>query len=159
MNTFGIWYFEWPLKIVGIALFLFAIATVTVLPIVALIMFITGVVILTSHYGLHINKTTLTYKEYTWFLFWKIGKEVKFDQIEYLYIKANKVSRTYNSRIQSATITDVEYDGYIKFSETEKIHITHARKREQLIAKLSPLKKYLNVKILDYTREVPTEIS
>jgi hypothetical protein len=158
MNTISSWYFPWTFKLGGVVLLLFAIVAIASSPIIAVLMFVVGLIILTTHYGFHIDKVASTYKEYTWFLFLKIGKEVKFDQIEYLYVKPNKVSRTYNSRIQSATITDIEYDGYIKFSEAEKIHVTHAKKREQVIIKLNLLRKYLNVKVLDYTRETPMEI-
>jgi hypothetical protein len=158
MNTLSSWYFPWTIKIAGIILLPTAIAIISTSPIIAVVMLVTGLIIFTTHYGVCVDKVTSTYKEYTWFLFLKLGKEINFDHVEYLYIKPNKVSRTYNSRIQSATVTDIEYDAYIKFSETEKIHVTHSKHREQVIVKLRKLKDYLNVPILDYTKAVPEEI-
>ena len=83
----------------------------------------------------------------------RFGKKVKYRDVEYLFVKMNKVSRTFTSRIQSTTISDNEFDGYIRFSEQEKIHLFSNRNRMVVLKKMTPLAQAIGVQIIDYTRE------
>lgn len=158
MNIINGSYFPWPVKIIGVFLILASIPNITTAPLLATLLLLGGAIIFTTHYGFKIDVAKSSYKEYTWFLGWKNGEEIKFNRIEYLFIKSNKVSRTYNSLLSSTTIGDLEYNGYLKVSESEKILIASSKNKKEVVARLENLKRYLNTSILDYTVEVPGQM-
>jgi hypothetical protein len=159
MNIRGSWYFPWPVRFAGgVILMLLAIARMLPSPLLASVLLILAAVILTTHYGVHIDLSKGTYKEYVWLLGWKNGKKISFKAIDYLFVKTNKVTRNYNSRVQRAAITNVEYDGYMRISESEKIHLINADTKQEVVKKLIPLKNYLKTRFIDYTRDTRDEI-
>lgn len=109
--------------------------------------------ITTTHYRLQIDPVRRYYRDYVWFLGLKIGKPVSFQTIEYFFIKTSRESQTMNSgRIATSTITKQVYDGYLRFSEHDKLHVATKDKLETLISKLTPMSRALNVPIMDYTQ-------
>jgi hypothetical protein len=81
-----------------------------------------------------------------------------FDQIQYLFIKKTKVSQTLNSRASSNTIQKELYDGYLKFSEDDKLHVITLENKGALVKRLRPIAHLLSIKIVDYTAGNPIEI-
>lgn len=61
-------------------------------------------------------------------------------------------------RIASSTIQKEVYDGYLKFSEKDKIHLLTKDNKNDLIAKLKVMSAALKVKIVDYSAGEPKEI-
>src|SRR6185436_8021337 len=80
-----------------------------------------GLLALTTRYGVEIDFSSKLYQDYTWVMGFKIGQQMKFDSIQYLFIKDFKITQTFNSRVNSATITTHEYRGYVKFNDREKV--------------------------------------
>ncbi|MFZ6012136.1 MAG: hypothetical protein ACOYXT_17475 [Bacteroidota bacterium] len=158
MNIRSNWYFPWPIKLVGIFLVLIAIGKFASSPVLSGIMVLIAVIVFTTHYGVSIQASNQTYLEYVWFMGFKSGTRKKYNIIEYLFVKPNKVSRSYNSKVQRSTMVETEYDGFIKFSDSEKIHLFNSGDRQEVVEKLVKLSKAFNVRIVDYTREVPDEI-
>jgi hypothetical protein len=152
------WYFQGAIRWAGYVLPLLAVVMVTKFTFVAISFVVVGVIILTTRYGISVDKASKQYTEYTWFLGYKNGQAKSYDQIQYLFIKNAKVSRTYNTRIHTTTITDLEFNGYLKFSEAEKIHIANADDKQKLINKLLPVANALQIRVLDYTQEPPVVI-
>jgi hypothetical protein len=68
-----------------------------------------------------------------------------------LIIKPGRVSQTMGLRAANTTIQKTIYDGYLKFSEYEKIHIDTKDNKESLMAKLRSIATKLGVEILDYS--------
>src|SRR5688572_20398802 len=107
----------------GVVLVLTAVALVAaVYYVFAGIVLLGSVLAMTTHYGVEINFVSRQYQEYTWVLGFRIGERFTFDSIQYLFIKDFKITRTFNSRVNSATITSNEYRGYVKFNDSEKVH-------------------------------------
>ncbi|MGE0589801.1 MAG: hypothetical protein AB7O48_14585 [Cyclobacteriaceae bacterium] len=51
----------------------------------------------------------------------------------------------------STTIRKVVYDGYLKFSETNKIHLLTMDDKSKLIARLKAIYQKLNIRVIDYS--------
>jgi hypothetical protein len=122
------------------------------------ILLLAGIIILTTHFRVAIDKGKKEYSEYISLLGMKVSKELhSFDQIQYLFIKTKKVSQTLNSRASSRTIQKEMYDGYLKFSEDDKVHLMTFENKGALLKRLRPIARLLSTKIIDYTTENPIE--
>jgi hypothetical protein len=127
-------------------------------PVIGAVLLLVGLVLLTTHYRLAINFDKKTYHDYVWILGLKQGEKVRFENIEYLFIKKSRVSQTMSVRVASSTIQKEVYDGYLKFSEKDKIHLLTKDNKNDLIAKLKEISSALKVKIVDYSAGEPKEI-
>jgi hypothetical protein len=128
--------------------------------IVAAILLVAGITILSTHYRLSIDHTNKRYTEYVFLLGMKTGVERKsFSSIEYLFIKKVRVSQTLNSRASSRTIQKEQYNGFLKFSELDKVHLMTYESKSVLLKKLRVIADLLGLKIQDYSNENPAHIS
>ena len=93
-----------------------------------------------------------------WVLGFKNGDHGKFENIEYLFIKKGRVSQKMNHIVGSATIQKEVYDGYLKFSDHEKIHLITQDDKKDLIEKLRAMSTKLKVRVVDYSDGEPKEI-
>lgn len=58
-----------------------------------------------------------------------------------------------NSMLSTSTIHVAVYDGYLRISENNKIHLLTSRNKEAVMKKLKALSALLQVDILDYTAD------
>lgn len=138
---FGILLLFSPKMFVGLALFPVAIA------------------ILTTHFRLTVDRAKKQYTEYISFFGLKVSRENhSFDELHYIFVKKTKVSQTMNSRASSRTIQKDQFDGFLKFSETDKVHLMSADGKDALVKRLKPIARLLGVKIVDYSSENVVEI-
>jgi hypothetical protein len=115
---------------------------------------IPGIIIVTTHYRLSVDFNNRKYVEYISLLGIKTGREVgKFQQLQYLFIKKSRVSQQLNSRVQSTTIYKWQYDGYLKFSDEDKVHLMTFENKSTLQQKLNTIAQQLNTKVVDYSDE------
>jgi hypothetical protein len=126
--------------------------------IAGLIMLLVSVIIFTTHYRFVVDLEHKVFHDQVWILGFRSGEKKKFEHIEYLFIKTNKVSQTMSLKAASTTITKEVYDGYIRFSEGEKVHLISKDNKKDLIAKLRPISQGLNVKVIDYSGGAPEEV-
>lgn len=127
--------------------------------VVGAILLLAGIVILTTHFRLAIDQRKKEYIEYISLLGMKVSRELhSFSQIQYLFIKKTKVSQTLNSRASSRTIQKEQFDGYLKFSEDDKLHLMTFENKGTLLKRLRPIANLLSTKIVDYSTENPIEI-
>jgi DNA repair protein RadC len=61
-------------------------------------------------------------------------------------------------RVASSTIQKEVYDGYLKFSEQEKLHLLTLDNKENLIKKLRVISSQLKASLVDYSNGQPVEI-
>ena len=145
-------FFPGGLMVGGALLLLFGLVIATVQIWIGLVLMVVGSVILTTHYRFRINLSERVYCDYVWFMGLKIGAAKKFEHIEYFFIKTGQESRTMNMRVASTTIHKQIYDGYLRFSEQDKVHIATKDNREGILKKLSPMSDALKIPIMDYTK-------
>jgi hypothetical protein len=109
------------------------------------------IVVWTTHYGFEIDFSSKKYREYAWILGIKTGEPIRFDRIEYLFVKKITMSQTMHSKITTASFSSEEYRGFIKFNEDDKIHFITGKNRETLIEKIKPTAKQMGVALFDYS--------
>lgn len=110
-----------------------------------------GVVVATTHYRLVIDTTNKTYKDCIWFLGFRTGHSVRFESIEYLFINTSRESQTMHIRVVRSMIHKRVFSGYIKFSDSDKVHIGTRDSKPDLMRRLQPVATALRVPINDYT--------
>jgi hypothetical protein len=146
-------FFPQGFRLAGFIIGAFGVAFAFVQPWVGVSMIIFGLVVGFTHYRLQIDIDNRQYREYVWCLAVRIGKPVRFENIEYFFIKANNESQTMSSgRIATTTIRKRVFDSYLKFSEHVKVHIATRDDREAILKKITPLSVALNLPIMDYTQ-------
>lgn len=145
-------YFPWHILAVGVAMAILGVSMLIAgLFVAGLIVLLISLLILTTHYRCRIDFDKKVYHDYLWVLGLKHGEKKEFDDIKYLFIKQSTVSQTMGLRAANTTIQKSVYDGYIKFSETDKMHIVTKDKKESLIQQLRPIATKLQIDILDYS--------
>ncbi len=112
-----------------------------------------GLVMLTSHYRLCLDLRQKRYSHYVWVLGLRLGDWYHFDHIEYLFIKQNRMRQNMNSFTTSRTIHMDVYDGYLRISEKDKIHLMTSGRKEPVKKKLMALGRLLQVDVVDYTAD------
>lgn len=88
----------------------------------------------------------------------KHGEKGKFEIIEYLFIKKSKETQTMNSRASTTTVQKEVFDGYLKFSENDKIHLMTKISKKDLMQEMKNIASKLNLDVMDYTEGTPTKI-
>lgn len=131
---------------------------VTVSLIAAIILCLFSLILVTTHYRLNVDFGNKTFRHCVWILGFKNGDREKFETIEYLFIKKNKVSQRMHHMVMSTTIHQEVYDGYLRFSEKNKIHLTTCDRKEDLIKILKTIAARLRVRIFDYSEGQPVEV-
>jgi hypothetical protein len=151
-------YFSGGQILVG--LFLIPIATVIWMKSIvgAVLVLIVSLVILTTHYRLRLDLKNRSYHDYLWILGLRHGEKGRFDQIDYLFLKASKVSQSMHLRAASSTITKHVIDAYIRLTPDNKIHLFTRDSKHDVIVRLKELAKLLNTRVIDYTVEEPVEL-
>ena len=151
-------YFAGTIQFLGIVLVLAAVLVFVKSVIASLILLTLSLVIFSTHYGLTFDFNNKSYFDYLWVLGLKKGDWGKFENIEYLFIQKIKVSQTMNLQSLSSTIRKDMYDGYLRFSEVDKIHLMTRDSKDALISKLRPIAKQLNIRIIDYSEQPPKDV-
>jgi hypothetical protein len=145
-------YFPWHIKLVGGGLAIVGLyALLSAVFIGGIIVLSISVLVLTTHYRCRVDFDKKEYHDYLWILGMKNGEKKKFDTIEYIFIKKSNVSQKMGLRAATTTIQKSVYDGYLKFSDTEKMHIVTKDSKENLISKLRHISTNLKVDILDFS--------
>jgi hypothetical protein len=152
------WFFSRTIFFFGVFLAFIGIVGVITNLLIGLIILTVCVIIFTTHYRLSVDFDNKIFLDYVWILGVKRGELKKFETIEYLFIKTSTVSQTMNARIASTTIRKEVFDGYLKFSEEDKIHLMTMDNKEDLIQKLKPISEKLNSTIIDYTEGEAKEV-
>jgi hypothetical protein len=152
-------YFPDFIRLGGIALLFTGLLAFLTNVTAGIILCFIGFILVSSHYRLTIDFPEKIYRDYLWILGLKKGEARKFEHIEYIFIKRNMMSQTMNLRVASSTVTKYVFDGYLKFSEQDKVYLLSRDNKKNLIKKLKQISAKLNVKILDYSEGIPQEIS
>jgi len=151
-------YFSGIFIFLGIFLALVGFATLFSSIIGGVILLTLSLIIFTTHYRLSIDFETKTFHDYVWFLGFKNGEKGNFERVEYVFVKKNVISQKMQLKAANSTIHKEVYDGYLRFSEEEKIHILTKDNKQAVVKKLQEIAEILKVKIVDYSNGAPDEI-
>lgn len=142
-------YFPGMVVLFGWVLFLIGSILLFVKLIPGIVLLALGMLIFTTHYRLKVDLERKTFQEYVWVAGFKSGDKKTFETIEYLYITKGTISQTMHSKVSSSTFWKEVYNGFLKFSEEQKIHLFEDERKDHLIEKLKVISKELNLDIVD----------
>ena len=146
-------YFSGHMIFFGVFLLFTSFMLVTLsMPVVGAILVLPAVLILTTHYRLRIDFERKTYHDYLWVMGMKTGEKGTFQSVEYLFLKAAKVSQTMQLRVASSTVNKDVIDAYIRLVPEKKIHLFTKDSRHDALVRLKEIANTINVRIVDYTK-------
>jgi hypothetical protein len=119
----------------------------------ALFFVIGGLFVATSHYRIKVDFGRGTYFDYSWILGFKFGEKGRFERIEYIYINKNLVSQTTRVRVASTSFERYDYNGYLKFSEKQKIHLRSDANKTAVVRHMQVLAAKLKCQLRDYSED------
>ena len=144
--------FPWQFRLVAVIAILLAFGILNYQPWVSPILILAGIFVLTLQEGTEVNAGNQTFREYTAFFFIKTGKFHRYPGAEKIYITKSKQSQQmYTAHTtHSSVFEDIVYNGYLKFSSGEKIHLLSIKGKDKVIKKLTPLSQALKLEIVDH---------
>ncbi len=151
-------YFSGAIQFMGLVLTFIAVLVIPSSSIATLVLLTISLLIFTSHYRLALHLEDQSYHDYLWILGMKTGDRGKFQNIDYLFIRKARISQTMHLRAASSTVSKEVYEGYLRFSEQNKVHLMTRDSKNALIARLRPIAKKLKVTIIDYSEQPPKEV-
>jgi hypothetical protein len=110
-----------------------------------------GLVLVTTQCRLQINFDEKYYREYVWTLGLKWGEKIKFNQIQYIYLTKTKKHQVYGQTYKNHYVTGTHFNGYIKFSDNEKILVADGSSKNWVLKRLKKINSKLGLEVKDYS--------
>lgn len=145
------WLFPFHFLFLGGGILLGGIGVMLTYPLIGAILIIAGAVILTAQEGTEINPASHIYREYNSFLFIKTGSEKRYQDLEKIYINPVKLRQTFYAPrgTASTSMSYVEYNAYLKFSDGARIFLVSGKNKKKLIRDLGDVARRLNIPLQD----------
>ena len=144
----------WQFKLLAILFIITSLLIISNSPVISSVLSFLALLIFTARGGLEIDMDNYIYREYmSYFFLLRVGKPVRFDAIEKIFINSGEVSNTmYTAHTsKSSTYKHQEYNAFIKFSNGDKIKIIGHRNKDDVEAYASAMAGRLKVPLVDYT--------
>jgi hypothetical protein len=144
-------YFPWQFTFLGVLFLIFGLTLQYGIVFNSAIIFITFI-IFTGHYGLEIDFTKKTFKNYSSFLGLKFGKRKTFDAVEKIFINSRNIRESLHSRANNpGNFRYIEYKSFLKFSNGRKISLISRKNKEKLLKQMRNIAKDLKAEIVDFS--------
>jgi hypothetical protein len=145
--------FPWPFRFLALLILLVGLSLIIERTILSIGLMLVGGFILSGYEGTEINKAEKSYFDYKSFFFVKSGERKKYAGIEKIFINASKIKqKLYTARTNhSSTFAHVAFNGYLKFSNGEKIQLLQKRNKADLLSALQKVATFLDVPLEDNT--------
>jgi hypothetical protein len=145
--------FPWPFRFIAALVLIVGLALIVEKTFLSIaLMFVSGFV-LSGYEGTEINKAAKSYFDYKSFFFLKSGEKKNYDDVEKIFVSTSKTTERLHTAhtSHSSTFQHLEFNGFIKFNNGEKIQLLRKRKKSDLIRGLEKVASFLNVPIEDNT--------
>lgn len=146
--------FPWHFQLIAVLILVAGITLLLQKPAMGSVLVVAAGFILSAADGTEIDLKKGKYREYQSFYFFiRGGKWKKFPGAEKVYINsARSTTRAYTAHTNhSSTFTNTEYNGYLKLTSGEKIHLINTTKKEKLTTTLRKVASFLNCPVQDNT--------
>lgn len=110
-----------------------------------------GVVVHYAHYRTEFDLENMLYREGVGLGKFVIGKKLPLTGFDFLFLKHNRYSQTFESRASMTSIKLEKYDGYLKLADGVKLHLLQHKEKEKAMAKMQAIARDLNVELRDLT--------
>jgi hypothetical protein len=145
--------FPWPFRFIALIIILVGLLFILEKTFLSIGLMLIGGFILSGAEGTEINRTEKNYRDYKSFLFMKSGEKKNYSGIEKIFVSTSKTKQhLYTAHTShSSTYEHLEFNGFLKFHDGEKIQLLRKRKKSDLIKGLEEVAAFLNVSIEDNT--------
>jgi hypothetical protein len=145
--------FPLPFRFLALLFFMFALALILERTILAIVLMVVSGFVISGYEGTEIDMATNTYREYKSFFFFKSGTMMKYSGIEKIFVNTTKTTQQFYTAhtTKSSIFDDIEFNGFLKFDNGEKIHLLRKRKKSDLINALEKISALLKVPVEDNT--------
>ena len=143
--------FPWIFLTVAAVILVMALFTMAARPILSICLILVSGLVLTAQEGTEIDKSMRRYREYKSFFFIKSGRWMNYKQVEKIFVNSSKSSqRLYTAHTTKSSIFEnIDYNGFLKFSDNKKVHLLKKRKKAELLKALNPIARFLEVPVED----------
>jgi hypothetical protein len=143
--------FPWPFRL--IVVLLVGLSLILEKTFLSIGMILIGGFILSGAEGTEINRTEKSYLDYKSFFFMKSGHKKKYSGIEKIFVSTSKMRQELHTvHTNRASIYEtLEFNGFLKFTNGEKVQLLRKRKKSDLIKELKKVATFLNVPVEDNT--------
>jgi hypothetical protein len=115
-----------------------------------------GIIILTTHYATAINLVNKTYRDYLFFLGFRLNAESgTFRQIDKIIITTEHHEETITTMIQSRDIQFNDYTGVLVFDGNHRLELLTDMDKKRLLKRLKEFALFLKVGVEDRTTARP----
>ncbi len=152
-------YFSWPILFLGVMMLFLAVYFALSNWVVSIVLCLPAFVILTTHYRLRIDLDNKTYHDYLWILGMRQGDKGRYGNIDYLFLKAKRVTQNMQLKAASSSVAKDVVDAYLKFDGENKIHLFTRDSRHDVVVRLKEIAAMLNTRVIDYTSGEGEEIT
>ncbi len=144
-------YLPFFFAVLGVGLMIGSVFGIAEKTLLSIGLFLVGLILVTTQYRLEINLDKKYYREYVWILGLRSGQKIKFNQIQYLYLTRSKKTQVYGQTYKNHYVTGTHFNGYIKFSDEEKILIGDSSSKDWVLKRLQKVGSKLGLEIKDYS--------
>jgi hypothetical protein len=144
-------YLPFFFVVLGVGLMVGGILGIAEKTFLCLFLFLIGFILVSTQSRLEINFDKKYYREYVWTLGLRWGEKIKFDQLQYLYLTKSKKSVVYGQTYKNHYVTGAHFNGYLKFSENEKILVVDGSSRDSVLKRLNQINSKLGLELKDYS--------
>jgi len=137
--------------VLGIGLMIGGLYSILENPILSIGFLFIGLILVTTQYRLEINFKKKYYCAYVWIVGLRLGEKRPFNQIQYLYVTKSKRSQVYGQTYKNHYATGTYFNGYLKFSDNEKILVADSSSKDWLLKRLQTINSKLELEIKDYS--------
>ena len=117
------------------------------------VLFVIGVLMLTTHQALLINTDKKEYSEYYWMLGIKLNKFTeRYQEITSVHFTTGNYSQQYG-KYNRRFISGILYKGYIELRDQDKLYVGQNKSKRAMMKKLTTLSAKLEVAVNDQTNE------
>jgi hypothetical protein len=145
--------FPWPFRFIAVVVLLVGLSLILEKTFLGIGLMLIGGFILSGSEGTEINRAEKSYLDYKSFFFVKSGNKKKYGEIEKIFVSTSKMKQQlYTAHTNhSSTFENLEFNGFLKFSNGEKVQLLRKRKKSDLIKELKRVGMFLNVPVEDNT--------
>ena len=117
------------------------------------VLFVIGVLMLTTHQSLLINTDKKEYNEYYWMLGIKLNKFTeRYQEITSVHCTTGNYSQQYG-KYNRRFISGIMFKGYIELRDQDKLYVGQNKSERAMMKKLTTLSAKLEVAVNDQTNE------
>ena len=143
--------FPSPFQLVAALVLLVSLSLIVEKPLISLGLIAMCGFVLSGSEGTEIDKGEKSYRDYKSFFFLKSGAKVKFTEIEKIFVSTSKTSQQLHTAHTNkhSIYENIEYNGFLKFSDGTKIQLLRKRKKADLLNALQHIARFLDVPVED----------